>query len=79
MTDIIKEPEHYKQGAIEAIDVIEDIGAQYEVFAVGYAIGNALKYIQRAPHKGKQLQDLEKAKQYLSRAIACLEGRKGWD
>lgn len=79
MTDVIKEPDHYKQGAMEAIDVIEMVVPQYKDPMVGYSIGNALKYIQRAPHKGKQLEDLKKAKQYLSRAIARLEGRNAWE
>jgi hypothetical protein len=79
MTDVIKEPDHYKQCAMEAIDVIEMVVPQYEDPIVGYSIGNALKYVQRAPHKGKQVEDLKKAKQYLSRAIARLEGRNAWD
>jgi len=79
MTDIIKEPDHYKQADIEAINVIEMIVEQYDDKKAGYSIGNALKYIQRAPHKGKQVEDLKKAKQYLSRAIARLEGRNAWE
>jgi hypothetical protein len=79
MTDIIKEPDHYKQADIEAINVIEMIVEQYDDKKAGYSIGNALKYIQRAPHKGKQVEDLKKAKQYLSRAIARLEGRNTWE
>lgn len=79
MTDIIKEPDHYKQSDIEAINVIEMVVEQYDDKKAGYSIGNTLKYIQRAPHKGKQVEDLKKAKQYLSRAIARLEGRDGWD
>ena len=33
-----------------------------------FCIGNAIKYILRAPYKGNEKQDLEKAKWYLDRA-----------
>ena len=79
MTDVIKEPDHYRKAEIEAITVIEMVVAQYKDPMVGYSIGNTLKYVQRAPHKGKQVEDLKKAKQYLSRAIARLEGRNAWE
>jgi hypothetical protein len=45
----------------EAIKIIEDWG-------LGFCLGNALKYICRSPHKGKELEDLEKALWYASRA-----------
>ena len=32
-------------------------------------IGNVLKYIARAPHKGNYIEDLEKAENYLHRAL----------
>jgi hypothetical protein len=35
-------------------------------------LGNAVKYISRADHKGNRKQDLEKAKWYIDRAIAQL-------
>jgi hypothetical protein len=64
----IDHPAHYNAGEIEAIDAIED-------WNLGYALGSAVKYIARAPHKGTQLQDLKKAAWYIEREIARLEGR----
>lgn len=79
MVDVIKEPDHYKGGEIEAINIIEQVVETYESKTVGYLIGQVLKYVIRSPFKGTQLQDLQKAKQYLSRAISRLEGRNTWE
>jgi len=46
---------------IEAIDVTENFN---------FNLGNALKYIIRADHKGKPLEDLQKAAWYVNREIA---------
>lgn len=59
-------PEHYNTSNIETIDAIEAWG-------LGFNDGNAVKYISRARHKGKQLEDLRKARWYLDREIARLE------
>lgn len=58
----INNPRHYNQGSIEAIDVIEDWG-------LGFHLGNAIKYICRAGHKGRKKEDLKKARWYLNRII----------
>lgn len=57
--------DHYRKGKIEPIEVIEDWG-------LGFCLGNAVKYIARADHKGTKKQDLEKARWYLEREIAKL-------
>jgi hypothetical protein len=36
---------------------------------VGYHVGQALKYLSRAPHKGELKQDLLKAQFYMARAL----------
>ncbi len=64
--DIVNQPEHYKSGGMEAIDVIE-------AFKATYAIGNVLKYILRHEKKGKPIEDLKKARWYLDREIQRLE------
>ena len=64
-TDMVNHPPHYKAGGIETIDFIE-------AKALGYHLGNVVKYITRADHKGNKLEDLEKAQWYLSRAIEKL-------
>lgn len=62
-SDPVNHPAHYKVGGIETIDFIEAKGLTYH-------LGNAVKYISRADHKGNRKQDLEKAKWYIDRAIA---------
>jgi len=61
--DLVNHPPHYKVGGIETIDFIESK-------ELGYNLGNVVKYITRADHKGNKLQDLQKAQWYLSREIA---------
>lgn len=63
--DMVNSPSHYKVGGIETIDFIEAKN-------LGYHLGNAVKYISRADHKGARIQDLEKAKWYLDREIKRL-------
>jgi len=60
--DPINSPAHYKIGGIETIDFIEAKN-------LGYNLGNVVKYITRADHKGNKLEDLRKAQWYLTRAI----------
>jgi hypothetical protein len=64
-TDMVNHPPHYKAGGIETIDFIE-------AKALGYHLGNVVKYITRADHKGNKLEDLKKAQWYLNRAIEKL-------
>lgn len=54
--------EHYKQGKIEPIDVIED-------WNLNFRLGNALKYIARCEHKENKIKDLKKALYYIQREI----------
>ena len=71
MSDAVNHPSHYNTGKIEVIDAIEDWG-------LGFALGNAVKYIARAAHKGRLIEDLRKARWYLDREIQRLE-REGSD
>jgi len=64
--DNVNHPEHYKTGGIETIDFIE-------AKSLGYHLGNVVKYVTRADHKGNRLEDLKKAQWYLNRAISNLE------
>ncbi len=64
--DAVNHPKHYTLGAIGAIEVIDAI----EAWKLGFHLGNCVKYIARADHKGSRLEDLKKAKWYLERAIA---------
>ena len=67
--EAVNHPSHYNQGKIEVIDAIED-------WKLGFALGNAVKYIARAGHKGDPIEDLRKAAWYIDREINRLEGMK---
>jgi len=60
--DMVNNPPHYTIGGIETIDFIE-------AKELNYHLGNAVKYIVRAEHKGNKKQDLEKAIWYLNREL----------
>ena len=64
---IVDRPPHYTFGSIEVIEAIE-------AWELGFHLGNVVKYVDRAAHKGNQLVDLKKARWYLDRAIRRLEG-----
>lgn len=59
---MIDHPPHYTATAIEPIDVIEQWG-------LGFHLGNCLKYLARCELKGNPIEDLEKARWYLTREI----------
>lgn len=63
--DMVNSPPHYTQGGIETIDFIEAKGLSYN-------LGNVVKYITRADHKGNTVEDLMKARWYLDREITKL-------
>jgi hypothetical protein len=63
--DNVNHPPHYKTGGMETIDFIE-------AKALDYHLGNVIKYVTRAKHKGNELEDLKKAQWYLERAIMKL-------
>jgi hypothetical protein len=60
--DLVNQPPHYTAGGIETIDFIE-------AKKLNYNLGNVIKYLTRADHKGSKLEDLRKAQWYLSREI----------
>lgn len=72
--DMVNHPEHY-QGlhGLEVDEVMQNFIPKYKDSYVGAKICNVLKYILRAPAKGKQLEDLRKAQQDLKSAIDKLE------
>ncbi len=59
-------PAHYNKGKYEVIDVIED-------WKLGFNLGNVVKYLARADHKGTPTADLYKCLFYLNREIANRE------
>ena len=60
--DKVNHPPHYKVGGIETIDFIE-------AKKLNYNLGNVIKYITRADHKGSRNEDLKKALWYLNREL----------
>lgn len=64
--DLVNQPPHYTAGGIETIDFIE-------AKKLNYNLGNVIKYLTRADHKGNKLEDLRKAQWYLTREINTLK------
>jgi Protein of unknwon function (DUF3310) len=64
--DTVLHPAHYTFSAIQPIDVIE-------AWALGFHLGNCIKYIARAGRKGARLEDLQKARWYLDREIGRMD------
>ena len=55
-------PDHYRIGNIQPWDFIRDHGLNFH-------LGNAIKYICRAGHKGNRADDLRKAIHYLENEL----------
>lgn len=64
--DPVSRPSHYTRGKIEVLDFIEDQ-------KLAYHLGNVIKYVCRASYKGREIEDLRKARFYLDRHIALRE------
>ena len=62
MSDPVNHPSHYTwlPNGVEVIDITEHLG---------FCLGNAVKYILRADHKGKPVEDLRKALWYIRREL----------
>ena len=66
--DVVEHPQYYTDGKIEVIEFIQDK-------RLNFCRGNAIKYICRAgkKDKSKEIEDLEKAIQYIKFEIAEIE------
>lgn len=64
----VDHPSHYNAGKIEVIEAIDDWG-------LGFCLGNVVKYVARAEHKGKTIEDLKKARWYLDHEIQKRESQ----
>lgn len=64
--DNVNHPSHYTchPSGIEPIEITEHMG---------FCLGNVIKYVMRAPYKGREIEDLKKAQFYLDREIERLE------
>jgi len=68
-SDEVNSPKHYTSGKQEVIDTIEDAISLAASVERGFLQGQVLKYMLRMWHKGRPLQDAEKAQWYLTRLI----------
>ncbi|NBU33801.1 DUF3310 domain-containing protein [bacterium] len=60
--DTVNHPKHYTShpSGVECIEITEHMN---------FCLGNAVKYIWRANLKGKEIEDLRKARWYIDREI----------
>ena len=71
--DNVNSPAHYRQGGIECIEAIKASMSEEEFR--DYLKGNVMKYIWRYEHKGRAIEDIEKAMWYLNRLKDELYGK----
>ena len=69
--EAVNHPDHYKEGGMEVIDIIN----AFSHIRGSFALGNAIKYILRAGKKdtSKYTEDLKKAVWYLQSEIDFAE------
>ena len=72
--DPVNHPSHYTTGGIECIDALNAMMQGYKTADTGALAWQIVKYIWRAPLKGNMAQDIRKAKFYLDRLLAKVEG-----
>lgn len=65
--DPVNHPEHYETNGIECIDAM--VASQGKEAVSNYCICNAFKYIWRHQHKGKSIEDIQKAIWYLNKYV----------
>lgn len=73
-SDPVNHPPHYTHGGIECIDALNAMMQGYKTADTGALAWQIVKYIWRAPLKGNMAQDIRKAKFYLDRLLAKVEG-----
>lgn len=73
------DPAHYKSLTPEPIDVTEGWELNPNLASVIWYIARAGRKKHTGDAKADAKQDLEKARRFLSREIARLDGRRAWD
>lgn len=66
MSDNVNKPSHYAFSEIECIDYLKAI-VPLRSF-IDHCRMSAIAYITRSPHKGSEVEDIDKAINYLQRA-----------
>ena len=67
--DMVNHPSHYMHGGVECIDAITSALSSYEDSVDSWLVGQVIKYLWRAPLKGKYEEDIKKAQFYLNRLV----------
>lgn len=67
--DAVARPAHYNTGQFVHPECSEPIEVIDITRRLDFCLGNAVKYIMRAGHKGSTIEDLRKAKRYIEYAI----------
>ena len=65
VNDNVNHPSHYETNGIECIDAM--VASQGAECVMNYCLCNAFKYIWRCQHKGKRVEDIQKAVWYLNK------------
>jgi len=67
MNDPVNHPKHYTEhpSGVECIEITEHMN---------FCVGNAIKYLWRCGLKGERIEDLKKARWYIDREIARVQG-----
>lgn len=65
VSDNVNHPSHYETNGIECIDAM--VASQGAECVMNYCLCNAFKYIWRCQHKGKRVEDIQKAVWYLNK------------
>lgn len=73
-SDPVNHPSHYETGGIECFDAI--VASQGTDAAMSFCLCNAFKYIWRCKHKGKTVEDIEKAIWYLNRYLELYRSKE---
>ena len=71
--DMVNHPSHYTSGGIECIDAITSALSSYEDSVDSWLVGQVIKYLWRAPLKGKYEEDIKKAQFYLNRLVEKID------
>lgn len=74
--DMVNHPSHYTSGGVECIDAITSALSSYEDSVDSWLVGQVIKYLWRAPLKGKYEEDIKKAQFYLNRLVEKID--KNW-
>ena len=74
--DMVNHPSHYTSGGVECIDAITSALSSYEDSVDSWLVGQVIKYLWRAPLKGKYEEDIKKAQFYLNRLVEKIN--KNW-